>query len=110
MDANGRDDQDTREHPDIELVTVLETGDKGLLALAEGILEGAEIPYLARGEMIQDLFGLGRLTAVNPITGPVAIQVDRRDLADAQALLADLLAPGGDEGEGDEPDDEPDVD
>jgi hypothetical protein len=101
--AEGRDDTEPR---DIELVTVLESGDTAVIAVAESLLDGAEIPYLARGEMIQDLFGLGRLTAVNPITGPVVIQVDRADLADAQLLLADLLTGG--EGDGDTEDESDD--
>ena len=78
---------------DLDLRTVLETSDLGRISLAEGILEGAEIPYLARGEGIQDLFGFGRLVPVNPITGPVAIQVTAEDEARARDLLAEL---GGD--------------
>lgn len=99
--AEGADNTEPR---DIELVTALESGDTAVIAVAKSLLEGAEIPYLARGEMIQDLFGLGRLTAVNPITGPVVIQVDRADLDDAQLLLADLLA--GPEGESEEESDD----
>jgi len=76
---------------DLDLRTVLETSDLALVALAEGILEGAEIPYLARGEHIQDLFGLGRLVPVNPISGPVAIQVNAPDEERATALLHDIV-------------------
>jgi putative signal transducing protein len=61
-------------HPEGELVTVLETADPGLIALAESLLLGADIPYLKKGDQIQDLFAAGRL-GVNPVTGPVEIQV-----------------------------------
>jgi hypothetical protein len=78
---------------DLDLVSVLVTTDQGLIDIAEGLLEGAGIPYLAKGEGIQDLFGLGRLTSFNPLIGPVEIQVTAQDAASAQELLADLLAP-----------------
>jgi hypothetical protein len=83
------------EHPDIDLVTVLETSDAMTIAMAEGLLEDAQIPYLAQGDMIQDLFGLGRLTAVNPISGPVTIKVDRPDAEAAARLLAVIGKPSG---------------
>ena len=47
---------------DLDLVTVLATNDLGLIDIAEGLLDGAGIPYLAKGAGVQDLFGLGRLT------------------------------------------------
>jgi hypothetical protein len=75
---------------DLDLRVVLATSDLGEIALAEGILEGAEIPYLARGEGIQDLFGLGRLVPVNPITGPVSIEVAAENELRARELLAGL--------------------
>ena len=37
------------------------------------------------------LFGLGRLTTVNPITGPVEIQVNASDAESARRLLAELI-------------------
>jgi len=75
---------------DLDLRTVLETSDPALIAIAEGILEGANIEYLAKGESIQDLFGIGRLVPVNPISGPVTIQVAAENEAEALALLNDL--------------------
>lgn len=74
-----------------ELVTVFETGDPGLLALAHSILDEAEIPYLTLGEGVQDLFGVGRLgTGFSILTGPVQLQVDRGQEADARQLLDGL--------------------
>lgn len=77
---------------DLDLATVLATSDLGLIDIAEGLLDGAGIPYLAKGEGVQDLFGLGRLTTVNPITGPVEIQVNTSDADSARQLLAELIA------------------
>ena len=82
----------TESHDDLDLRTVLETSDLGLIALAEGILEGADIEYLARGEGIQDLFGMGRLVPVNPVSGPVLIQVAAENEQRALDLLGDLRA------------------
>lgn len=80
----------TDQNQDLDLRPVLETSDLVAINLAEGILESAEIPYLARGEQIQDLFGLGRLVPVNPISGPVVIMVRADDESEARLLLEEL--------------------
>jgi hypothetical protein len=77
-----------------EPVTVLETSDPALLAVAKSLLEEAGIPFYAKGEGLQDLFALGRLTGVNPVSGPVEIQVSAEDAAEARALLIDLTRRG----------------
>ena len=43
-----------------ELVTVFETGDPALVALAKSLLDSAGIDFATKGDAIQDLFGLGR--------------------------------------------------
>jgi hypothetical protein len=74
-----------------DLVTVLASGDPGLIAVAKSILDSAQIPWLAEGEVIQHLFGIGRLAGgFNPITGPVRLRVLASDAEDARLLLADL--------------------
>lgn len=74
--------------PDLELVTVLETGDPALLAIAESLLQEADIPYLKKGESLQDLFALGRMAfGFNPITGPVLLQVPEEHAETASLLL-----------------------
>ena len=80
--------------PDIELVPVFETGDAGLTALVKSILEGEEIDYFVRADGVQDLFGVGRLTAgFNYITGPAQFLVRREDEPRARELLNDLANP-----------------
>ena len=74
-----------------EPVTVLETSDPALLAVAKSLLEDAHIPFFAKGEGVQDLFGLGRFgTGFSPIAGPVELQVAADDAAEAHAVLIEL--------------------
>jgi hypothetical protein len=74
-----------------EPVTVLESGDAALLAVAKSLLEAAGIPFFAKGEGVQDLFAWGRFgTGFNPFVGPVRLQVAAEDASDAIALLRDL--------------------
>ena len=75
---------------DLDLRTVLKTSDLASISQVEGILEGAGIRYLAKGEHIQDLFGFGRLVPVNPLIGPVEIQVNAEDEKRAVELLAEF--------------------
>lgn len=78
--------------PEIELSTVLETSDAGLVAVAKSLLEDAEIPFVVRGEYIQDLFGIGRFPGnINVLVGPVELQVNAGDKDEALAILEALL-------------------
>ena len=93
------------DHTDLDLVTVFEGGDPGLLGVARSLLDDAGIPYAAAGDGLQDLFGAGRLgTHFNLITGPIDIRVRRQDEQAARDLLADLGQGTPPElGEGDSP-------
>ncbi len=72
-------------------ITVLESGDPGLLAVAKSLLESAGIQYFAKGEGVQDLFAVGSVgTGFNPFTGPVQLQVAADEAEEAKALLRDL--------------------
>ena len=73
------------------LVTVFATGNAGLIAVAKSILEDAGIPNFAKGEGLQNLFGIGVVgTGFNPVVGPVQIQVPRDCEEDAKGLLEGL--------------------
>lgn len=87
--------------PDPDLVTVLQTGDPSLLALAESLLMEEGIDYQKSGEPLQDLFALGRLGfGFSPIAGPVTIRVARADAEAASQMLAELATePSGEEGQ-----------
>ena len=76
--------------PDVELVCVLATGDAGLIAVAKSLLEREEIDYFVRGDGLQDLFGLGRITAYSFAMGPAEFLVREDDANRARELLADL--------------------
>jgi hypothetical protein len=71
-------------------VTVLETSDQGLIAVAKSLLEEADIPFFAKGEGIQDLIGGGRIGAFNILAGPIQLQVPAHDADAARELLKDL--------------------
>ncbi len=74
--------------PPFELVTVLETGDQSLVAVARSVLEGAGIPCIARNERLQNLFGWGTIgTGYSVSMGPIRVQVLREDEEVAKELL-----------------------
>jgi putative signal transducing protein len=74
-----------------DFVTVFETGDPAAIALAKSLLDSAGIEFDAKGENVQDLFGVGRFPGgTNLVTGPVTFQVRAEDAARAKSLLSDL--------------------
>lgn len=73
------------------LVTVFETGNEAIVGLVKSMLDEAKIRYLAQGEGVQDLFGVGVLgTGFNIVTGPVVFQVMPEDADYAKELLKDV--------------------
>ena len=78
--------------PDLVLVPVLKADQESDVVIVESLLAGAEIPFLIQGEGIQDLFGWGRISRVNPIVEPVEFFVAEDNLAAAREVLADFLA------------------
>ncbi len=81
--------------PDVGLVRILATGDAAVIAVATSLLEGAEIDYFVRGDGLQDLFGLGRITGYSFAMGPAEFWVREDDAERARELLADLTANQG---------------
>jgi len=74
-----------------DIVTVFETGNAALVAMAKSLLDGAGIAYAVKNENLQNLFGGGVIgTGFNLVVGPVQIQVRRENLAAARTLLSDL--------------------
>lgn len=77
-----------REEP---FVPVLVTGDKAALALARSLLDSAELKYWVKNDLLQDLFGAGRLGAThNFIVGPPQVMVNKADAEAAREILSDL--------------------
>jgi putative signal transducing protein len=73
---------------DAGLVALLRTGDPNELAFAEAVLTDADIPFVKKGESVQDLFALGRVgMGFNPITGPIVLLVSEEHAAEAAKLL-----------------------
>jgi hypothetical protein len=84
----------------LEMVTVLETGDQSLIAVAKSVLDGAGIPCIARNERLQNLFGWGAIgTGYSVAMGPIRLQVLKEDAETARELLAPHTPPEVDEGE-----------
>jgi hypothetical protein len=90
-----------KERPEpYEMVTVLETGDQSLVAVAKSILDGAGIPCIARNERLQNLFGWGAIGAgFNAAMGPIRVQVRKEDAETARELLTTRPIPQSDEGD-----------
>ena len=78
--------------PDVQLVSVLATGDASVIAVAKSVLDGEEIDYFVRGDGLQDLFGVGRVTGFNFAVGPAEFWV-RADDADRARRLLERLTP-----------------
>ena len=73
----------------VDLETVLETSDPTVIAVARSLLEAEGIPCFARGDLLQELIGWGRLPlGVNLVTGPVQLQVPRERGEEARELLS----------------------
>ena len=66
-------------------MTVLSTGDPGVLAIAKSILQSARVEFLVLGEEVQDLFGIGRFPGrLNVFTGAMQLQVSAEDESEAR--------------------------
>jgi len=76
---------------DQDLVTVLVPEEPAQLALVEALLREHDIPYVARNERLQNLFGAGEIGAYNFAIGPVALQVSGADLERTRELLSEAL-------------------
>jgi hypothetical protein len=89
--SNRREEEDTKMGHDSDLVTIFETGNAALIAMAKSLLDGADIAYFVKNENLQNLFGGGVMgTGFNVVVGPVQIQVRREDQDTARTLLSDL--------------------
>ena len=76
--------------PDIQLVTVLSTGDAAMVAVAKSILDGAGIDYFVRGERYLNVMGWGGPGVFSSALGEAEFQVREADAPDASRLLARL--------------------
>lgn len=92
---------DVEQPPPFETVTVLETGDQSLIMVAESILQGAGIPFVARNERLQNLFGWGTIgTGYSVAMGPIRLQVRKEDAETAKELLVAHAPSESEDGDG----------
>jgi len=71
--------------PEMELVTILDSTNPGLIGIAKTVLESAGIEFLAVGENVASVAFSG-----NPFLGRVRIQVERSRVEEAEALLSEV--------------------
>jgi hypothetical protein len=74
--------------PDAQLTKVWSGTNPAILPLVESLLDEAEIPFMKRGESIQDFFAGGRMLGLNPVVGPVEFWVRSEHAAQALELLS----------------------
>ncbi len=75
----------------IEMVTIYETTNLAQLSLIKAMFEREHVHYNARGENLQSLFAFGLVGEFNPVTGPIKIDVARKDVEKARKILAHKL-------------------
>jgi hypothetical protein len=100
--ATQTDAEDDAEPEDLGMVCVLESGDEALTTLVKSLLDGEGIPYVVKGEGVQDLLGWGRIVGgFNYAVGPAEILVHHDDADRARDLLqmegVTLEAPPGED-------------
>jgi hypothetical protein len=78
---------DSGAHMDDVLVTVFQTSDVLLIAVAKAALETEEIPYVSQSKGLQDWLFPG---VHNAVTGPVRFQVAAEDADRAREALEGL--------------------
>lgn len=83
--------------PDVELVKVFEAGDVAVLPLVESMLQDADIEFMTKGAVLQELFGIGYIgMGSNNTVAPPEIWVRKEDEAEARAVIAMLDEPAED--------------
>ncbi|RPI28255.1 MAG: DUF2007 domain-containing protein [Acidobacteria bacterium] len=83
--------EEEQPEPELELVTIFDTGEPADVLVAKSILEAEGIEFYAKDEGVQDMFGAGRLGAgFNTMAGQVEIQVRPEDAERARDLLKRL--------------------
>ena len=73
-----------------DATVVLRSPDQNLILIARSVLDGAGIPFVVKGEGIQDIIGGGRIGGMNFLTGPIEILVPDDRAEEARAILADF--------------------
>jgi hypothetical protein len=81
---------DEASDPDMQLVCVFESSDPGLVAVVESVLDDAEIDFMMKNQIMQDLLAGGRLAGFNQAIGPVQFWVRPEDEASARGVLTPL--------------------
>ena len=78
---------------EMELKTVLESGDLGIISIAQSLLDSVGIEYVVDGEIFQSILGVGLQSGIFSKNGTAAkIKVRAEDEQVAKELLKDLIS------------------
>ncbi len=78
------------EEDENDLLTVYEPGSEAEYVVLASIFEEQKIPFSQKNQAVQNLFGHGSAhSGFNPITGPIKIQVKRRNYDKAHQIIND---------------------
>ena len=82
-------EEDDREHPEPNLVTVYETSDPDMVPIIKSLLDGAEIPYSLEGSSMVDLFPAQPMQPImTDHKGELKVEVPADRAEEATALLS----------------------
>ena len=85
-------EEDDREHPEPNLVTVYETSDPDMVPIIKSLLDGAEIPYSLEGSSMVDLFPAQPMQPImTDHKGELKVEVPADRAEEATALLSQDL-------------------
>ena len=71
-----------------ELITIYEPGSEAEFMVISSLLDEQQIKFFTKNRAVQNLFGYGTLnTGFNPVTGPIKIQVNHQDYAEAMQII-----------------------
>jgi len=76
-----------------EFYLVFEDGDPLRAEVVRSVLEAAEIDCFIQNEGVQNLFALGSIGGLNPLTGTVKVYIRAEDQTRAEEQLADFQVP-----------------
>jgi hypothetical protein len=89
---NIKEDININELEYVELVTIYETSNLAELAIIKGMFEENNIHYNARGENLQNLFGIGLIGGFNPMVGSIKIDVAEKDVDEAREIIKEITS------------------
>ena len=77
----------------LKLVTIHKAANETELSILSSLLENADIQFYVKNSKVQDLFGWGRFgTGYNLVTGPMILQVEKKNFSKARGIVEEYLS------------------